>query len=113
MQGFHKRRNLTEHRIVADHRCLAISLRTFLCKADSLIKFCGSTRPSALISPSCTSDNGQSRNLSFSDPSPLINHERASHEPTKSIPMIISRKLSPLTSFMQERAPTNFRIVGG
>lgn len=113
MQGFHKRRNLTKHRIVTDYRCLAISLRTFLCKADSLIKFCGSINPNALISPSCTSASGQSRNLSFSDSSPLINHESAWHASVISIPMIISRKLSPLTSFIQEIAPTNFRIVGG
>ena len=52
MQGIHERRNLAEHCIVPDYLALAISLLTFFCKADSLIKFPGSIRENALISPS-------------------------------------------------------------
>ena len=64
VQRLHERCDLSENRVIPYDLGFAIRLLTFLCKADSLVKFPGSMRDSPFTSPSITSSIGASRKAS-------------------------------------------------
>lgn len=117
VQIFHERCNLSQQGVVSYNFGFAISLSTFLAKADSIVKFCALTILIAFITPVTTSSTVPRFNSlnSLSDPS--MNHDRACA--TLSISFIPDRTSAteslPVASSADRCiiAPAILSIVGG